>query len=226
MSSIENNLISIKSEIDKACRQAGRGAESVRLIVVTKAASIDQVREVVSAGVMDLGENKVQDALRKVGSIDGQVCWHFIGHLQRNKVRAVVGFAGWIHSMDSLRLAQAIDEAAYQIGKQQDVLLQVNVAGEESKYGVSIDEVADILDELMVYQNIKVRGLMTIAPLGDSSGASDVFGMLKAIFDRETGRTRPGMALDQLSMGMSQDFREAVAAGSTMVRIGSAVFRP
>lgn len=221
---ISDNIDAVRRTIYEACLGSGRDVADVRLIAVTKTVGIEEIHEAIRSGITDFGENRVRDALPKVAAVRGNAVWHFIGHLQTNKVRAVIGFAEWIHSLDSLRLASAIDDEAGTAQKRQKVLIEVNVADEPSKFGFKVDEVPEVLDELVHYRNLEVRGLMTMAPLGIGAKVSDIFNRLRELSEREQKKQRQGIDLDQLSMGMTQDYREAIKAGATMVRIGTAIF--
>lgn len=203
--------------------------DHVRLIAVTKFASLDQIRDAYAAGIHDFGENKVQDALEKIEKLP-EATWHFIGHLQSNKVNKVVGAFDWIHSVDSLELAEKISQRAQSLNIKQKILLQVNIAREDQKHGFLIENLIECLDKLISLPNCDVRGLMTIAPLqtnppqpGNMS-PDMVFAQLRSLRDKISAER--SIDLSEISMGMSQDFVHALQSGATMIRVGSYLFQP
>ncbi len=223
---IRENVKEVLSRIDAAVVRAGRGPGEVNLLAATKNRSPEEVDAAVSCGVKIAGENRAQELLEKVPRVLQTVEWHFIGHLQRNKVRLVVGSVELVHSMDSLSLASEIDERARQCGIIQSVLLQVNVAGEEAKSGFDAAELRGALEEAGRLQNVRIRGLSTIAPLAeDPEEVRWVFRRL-AELGRELGGEGGGFVCDVLSMGMTNDYEVAVEEGSTCVRVGTALFGP
>lgn len=226
---IADNLKSVTERIAKCCEKIGRPPDSVKLIAVTKEASIGQMNEAMASGASRFGENRVQDALIKYKAIGDKAEWHLVGHLQTNKVKDAVRIFSLIHSVDSLKLAQAIDKEAAKIGKCQSILIQVNTSGEESKFGISPEETPDLLKEASLYPNISIEGLMTIAPeAGDPETVRPHFKALRELLDK-TGsimKGRSGKAgYSALSMGMTNDFEIAIEEGSNMVRIGRAIFK-
>lgn len=224
MPTIAANIAFVESEIRRVCLEHKRDPQSVRLVAVSKTASVAQIQEAVRCGIKEFGENRAQDALPKARLLGRSVSWHFIGHLQTNKARAVVGFSEWIHSIDSVKLAIAVNSEALSIGKRQKVLLQVNIAEEQAKYGFEQSEVSSALDKLILLESLDVRGFMVMAPIGDSSFVSSVFRELRELAEDERSRLGCPEALTELSMGMTGDYREAIAEGSTMIRVGSAIF--
>jgi pyridoxal phosphate enzyme (YggS family) len=222
--SIKGNVDYLRNRISVACRKVGRDAADVTLLAATKNRSAEMVNEAVSAGVKVFGENRAQELVEKIGRVEGEIDWQFIGHLQRNKVKDVVGFVSLIHSVDSLKLAQEIDKRAGLIGRSQGVLLQVNVAGEESKFGASPSELNVLVENLNMLNNIEVKGLSTVAPLvADPERVRWVFSELRKL-GRELEREKENFAGAELSMGMSGDYEVAVEEGSTIVRLGTAIF--
>lgn len=215
---IADNLKSVRQRISRCCEKIGRPSEDVRLICVTKEAGIPQIEEALGLGVNDLGENRVQDLVAKYKVIGDRAVWHLIGHLQTNKARDAVKIASLIHSVDSIRLAKEIDKEAGKIGKVQDCLVQVNVSGEKSKFGIAPESVIDFIRELSLYPNINIKGLMTIAPeVEDPEEVRLCFRKLRELRDK--------INKDYwLSMGMSHDFEVAIEEGADMVRIGRAIF--
>jgi len=220
---IAENLQTIRTLIAKAATAASRSPDTVRLVAVSKTVGVPEVQAAYNAGQQGFGENRAQDLARKVPELPGDIEWHFIGRLQRNKVRAVVRSAVWIHSVDSVSLLQRIDRIAGEEGRRPTVLFEVNVSGETSKGGVPTVEAARLFEAAAVCRNLECRGLMTVAPF-DASDAElhRVFGELRELRDRLSREF--GLPLPDLSMGMSGDFGIAIAEGATIVRIGTAVF--
>lgn len=219
------NLQRVRDQVQQTAEKAGRRADSVRLVAVSKTVDAHRVREAHAAGHRDFGENRAQELQRKCVGLPTDCCWHMIGHLQRNKVRTVVGSAQWIHSADSVALLRRIDRIAGEEGGSPSVLLQINVSGEESKFGVEPAAAGELLETGLAAANLTVRGLMTMAPYGASSATCrHIFAGLRTLRDRLAASF--GCELPELSMGMSADFREAIAEGATMVRIGTAIFGP
>jgi pyridoxal phosphate enzyme (YggS family) len=220
---IADNLVSVTQRIARCCERSGRPTGSVKLVCVTKEVDVEDIQTAILAGVTDIGENRVQDAVAKFGSIGARVVWHLIGHLQTNKVKDAVRIFSLIHSVDSMRLAETIDGQAAKTGKVQDVLLQVNVSGEKTKFGLGPDAVEGVLEECSLLANIDVKGFMTIAPQADDpEEARPYFRRLREIRDyaEKSRKARYGI----LSMGMTDDFEVAVEEGATIVRVGRAIF--
>jgi len=214
---VADNLKIVTEKIAKCCEKAGRSPDSVRLVAVSKAASVADIEEAIKAGLSCFGENRVQDALVKYRAIDQKVEWHLVGHLQTNKVKDAVKIFSLIHSVDSLKLAQAIDKEAARLGKRQRILIQVNISGEESKFGIRPEETIDFLREVSLYSNVSVEGLMTIVPeVEDRETLRPYFRAMKELLS--------GTSYLTLSMGMTDDFEIAIEEGSNMVRIGRAIF--
>lgn len=228
MSIIHENLDKLEEKIQKACDKAGRKREEVLLIGVTKTRTADEVNEAVSWGITDVGENKVQEIQDKYDKVPGPVKWHMIGHLQTNKVKYIIDKVSLIHSVDKLKLAQEIDKRAGEHGLKADVLIEVNAAGEESKFGTDLDGarklIADVRENC---PNIRIKGLMTIAPATDNPEEVRVyFKELKQLFDEYKDIKDENMDFQHLSMGMSGDYEVAIEEGATMVRVGTAIFGP
>lgn len=222
---IAENLRSVTQRIAWCCEKAGRRPEEVELVCVTKEAGIPQIDEVLASGVRIIGENRVQDALAKHRVIRPKAAWHLVGHLQTNKVRDAVSIFSLIHSLDSVHLAGEIDKEAKRIGKVQDALVQVNVSGEKTKFGVTPAALTDIIEKVSLYQNISIKGLMTIAPAADNPEKSrPYFRALRELRDKINAVRCTQYAVRILSMGMTDDFEVAIEEGSTMVRIGRAIF--
>ncbi len=218
-------FLRVRSRIASAAERSGRDPLSVTLIGVTKGRTLSLLQEAVEAGIVDIGENRVQEAAVKFREFARPVRWHMIGHLQTNKTRDAVRIFDLIHSVDSRRLAQEIDKEAARINKVQEVLIEVKTSPEASKTGVAPQEAFALLEEAGRLAHIRVRGLMTIAPAVDApEKARSYFRQLKSIFDSYNARGREEARLKELSMGMSDDFEVAIEEGATMVRIGRALF--
>lgn len=224
--SVAENLAEIRSRIDELARSAGRNPGDVKLIAVSKTKPVPLIKEAVAAGALDLGENKPQEIVLKYPEFEGDnVRWHMIGHLQKNKVRHIIDKAELIHSVDSLALAEEINKRAEAIGKIQKILIQVNVTGEDSKSGVSPDDTAELCREISRLNNVRIMGLMTISVSGYTYEENKrVFDSLAALAAGIDGMKIDNVSMKELSMGMSHDFDAAIAAGATMVRVGTAIF--
>ena len=223
--SIAENLRSVRQRMDAAARAAGRDPGSVLLVGASKMNGADACREAVAAGIDALGENRVQEMTAKLAenAYDGAPL-HFIGHLQRNKVRQVVGRAALIHSVGSLELLEEIDRRAAKLELVQDVLLEVNIGGEESKSGFAPEELYAAADRARAFSSVRVRGLMTIPPVERTPhGNLPFFARVSELYV-DIGQNLYDNTFVYLSMGMSDDFEDAIAAGATMVRVGSAIF--
>jgi hypothetical protein len=221
---LERNLAGVRERIDAACDRAGRDPAAVRLVAVTKTVAADVARALAELGVRDLGENRVQEAKRKQGALaDLDVAWHMIGHLQTNKAKDAARRFALIHSVDSVHVAQALDRRGELEDKAVDVLVQVNVSGEESKYGLDAETAAATVREIVAFEHLSVRGLMTMAPfVDDPETVRPVFRELRKLADYLGD---DGLALTELSMGMTQDFEVAIEEGATIIRVGTALFR-
>ena len=224
--SIAENVKRIKEEMAEAAHKCGRNPEDILLCAATKMNDADAVRQAIAAGVDCCGENRVQELTQKLGENAYKgVPVHFIGHLQTNKVRQVVGKVDLIQSVDSLRLLQAIDKEAGNQGLVQDILLEINIGCEESKSGFSPEEIPEICEKVAVFPNIRVRGLMAIPPISHFPGENyKFFQKMYHLSVDITAKKYDNIRVDILSMGMSDDFADAVACGSTMVRVGTAIF--
>ncbi len=226
---ISENLNRIRARMAAACDRAGRAADSVRLVAVTKYAQLDWVRDLISAGQTVLGESRPQQLAARAEELATEpgipVEWHMIGHLQRNKVELVLPVATLIHSIDSPRLANRVSAVAAAREQPTAVLLEVNVSGEASKDGFTPDELRDVFDELAALPQLVLRGLMTMAPVVDEpSQARPYFARLRELRDELAARGSGTPTLTELSMGMSGDFEAAIEEGATIVRVGSSLF--
>jgi pyridoxal phosphate enzyme (YggS family) len=228
MGTITENVARIREEIREAALEAGRDPDGVLLIAATKMNDVSRVREAIAAGVDVCGENRVQEMLSKLalGAYDGAPL-HFIGHLQKNKVRQVVGVCELIHSVDSRELLQVISRCAENHGLVQDVLLEVNIGEEASKSGFSPEQIPDALAFASTLPAVRVRGLMAIPPICDFPEKNRPFFLaMRQLFVDNSEKKYDNTSMDFLSMGMSGDYAEAVRCGATMVRIGTGIFGP
>ena len=223
--SIKENIEKINSVKNAAARRAGRDGSEILLCAVTKTHPASDINEAIDAGITDIGENKVQEILDKYDEVK-PVRWHMIGHLQTNKVKYIIDKVSLIHSVDSYKLAEEINKRAAQHGIVMDILIQVNSAMEESKFGITTDETDSLIEEILKNcPNIRIRGLMCIAPFAENPGdAAKYFRAVKEIYDRYADVPREGLDFKYLSMGMSNDFETAIAEGSNLIRIGTAIF--
>ena len=223
--SIGSNIEYIKELKNNAAKKSGRDGEEVLLVAVTKLHGVDEINEAISCGITDIGENKVQEIMDKYDHVD-PVKWHLIGHLQTNKVKYIIDKVSMIHSVDSLKLAKEINKRAEQHNLTMDVLIQVNSAMEESKFGITTNEtgqmIQDILDEC---PNIKIKGLMCIAPFEDDPEDARVyFAEVKKLYDEYRKIENQNIDFKYLSMGMSNDFEVAIEEGSNLIRVGTSIF--
>ncbi|HRX42904.1 MAG TPA: YggS family pyridoxal phosphate-dependent enzyme [Clostridia bacterium] len=225
MSSICENYNSVLSRIRNACEKVGRNPREVTLVAVSKTVGIDEMNLAMQCGCLDFGENRVQDFLKKHEVFEGRARFHMIGHLQTNKVRNIVGKASLIHSVDSMRLLEEIEHRAAIANVVQDILIQVDVSGEESKFGAAYDEMMEMIEANENNRNVRIRGLMTMAPYDeDPEKVRWVFRKLKALQVDTRSKTFYNTSMEYTSMGMSNDFEVAVEEGADIVRVGSSIF--
>lgn len=219
---ISKNLKEIRMRMERAAAKRGVSSEEILLVAVTKTVAPETIKVAYTLGIKDFGENRVQEALPKIKLLPESIRWHFIGHLQSNKVKNVLPVFELIHSLDSIKLAGVIQKEGEKQNKKVNVLLQVNIGEEESKFGFKYEEVKDALEELVAYRNLKVLGLMTIAPfLPDPEEVRPYFRRLYQMFK---SIKIPGIEMKYLSMGMSNDFEVAIEEGANIVRLGTALF--
>lgn len=222
---ITENLEQVRKNIDEACRMAGRDPKEVTLIAVSKTKPVSMLKEAYDVGARCFGENKVQEIMDKHPQLPEDIQWHMIGHLQRNKVKYIVDKVSMIHSVDSLRLAQTIEQEAAKHNVCVPVLLEVNVAQEESKFGLKMDEVLPLIETIADFPHIKVQGLMTIAPYVENAEDNrDFFRQLKKLSVDIEAKNINNVSMSVLSMGMTGDYQVAVQEGATMVRVGTGIF--
>jgi len=225
--SISENLKSIRERIHRACSKVGRNADEVKLIAVTKTISVDRIKEAINCGINCLGENKVQEIVDKYPQIHGDIEWHMIGHLQTNKVKYITDKVSMIQSVDSIKLAQEINKRFKNSGRIIDILVEINIANEESKHGIDPSNVIEFIKTISSYDNLKVCGLMTVAPASyDMEEVRPYFKSMKKIFEDVKASCIDNVEMKYLSMGMTGDFEVAIEEGSNIVRIGSGIFGP
>jgi len=238
MAKISERIESLKGTIDSACARVGRDPNEIKLVIVTKSATIEAIKEVVRLGFTNLGENRVQQLKRVSAQVaefsqghDGDsawpktISWHMIGHLQRNKVRQVLPIASLIHSVDTLRLAEEINTSAAKLNLCPQILLQVNSSNEPQKYGVPVGAVTHLAEQIETLPNLKLIGLMTMAPLTHNKDVVRAcFVRARELFIEMCGEKIVGPHFTELSMGMSSDYEVAIEEGATILRIGSAIF--
>lgn len=222
---IRDNLEQVQKKIKEACDRAGRDTGEVTLISVSKTKPLSMLKEAYEAGARDFGENKVQELMYKLPEMPGDVRWHMIGHLQRNKVKYLVGKVYLIHSVDSLRLAEEISREALKQNTSVNILLEVNMAGEESKFGAAPEETTDLVSRISKLPGIHICGLMTIAPFVENAEDNrQYFRKLKQLSVDIKSKNIDNVSMDVLSMGMTGDYSVAVEEGATYVRVGTGIF--
>jgi hypothetical protein len=223
MNSVPENLAAIHQRIAAAAQRHGRSATAIQLVAVSKTHPAGLVQEALEAGQRVFGESRVQEALPKIDALPGGIAWHFIGHLQTNKIRKVSGRFALFHGVDNAPLAGQMNRIAGELGNTEGILLEVNVSGEPSKFGFEPEALRKGLEALLELPFLRVHGLMTMAPYSESpEAARPVFARLRELRDELSART--GHPLRELSMGMSGDFEQGIAEGATIVRVGSAIF--
>ncbi|HEY4643773.1 MAG TPA: YggS family pyridoxal phosphate-dependent enzyme [Bacteroidota bacterium] len=228
METISDNIRAVRQRIDDACRRAGRNPNEVTLIAVTKAFDSTRITEAVREGVCDIGENFVQELLGKREQVlDGNIRWHFIGHVQTNKVKSLVEVVHLIHSVDSYRVAEEVEKRASKVGRTVDVLLEVKTTGEATKYGVPPEEAKALVKKIAPFEHVRIRGLMTIGPFSpDPEESRPCFRKLRELSENIAAQSIENVEMTHLSMGMTNDFEVAVEEGATLVRLGTALFGP
>ncbi len=223
--SLADNLREVQGNIDEAVKRSGRSREDVTLIAVSKTKPVSMIQEVYDLGVRDFGENRVQEIMDKYDSLPDDIRWHLIGHLQTNKVKYIIDKVCLIHSVDSLKLAKEISREAMKHDLTVPILIEVNVAGEESKFGVSPEDLEQLIRDAAKLPGICIKGLMTVAPyVVDSEENRQVFVKMKQLSVDISRKSIDNVCMDYLSMGMSGDYTVAVEEGSTMVRVGTSIF--
>jgi pyridoxal phosphate enzyme (YggS family) len=237
---LTDNLKRIRDRIQAACERSRRRVEDVRLVAVTKTVEMDIIRTAVEAGLLDLGESRPQELAKRAAMLQEHLSrrqtlepaqtpsephWHMIGHLQRNKVRLVLPWAGMVHSVDSLRLAEEISSEAQRLGKVTPILIEVNVSGEKSKFGIAVGATSYLIEHITTLPGIRIAGLMTMAPLEENpENTRPYFARLRELLEDIRSERLAGPDFRQLSMGMSNDFEVAIEEGATLIRLGSVLF--
>lgn len=223
--SITENLSMVENKIAAACKRAGRERDEVKLIAVSKTQPVEAIREAIEYGINSFGENRVQELREKTEIIKDNLDWHLIGHLQTNKVKYVVGKVSLIHSLENIRLAEALDKEAAKLGITVDVLAEINVAKEASKFGVNPEDAENFISEVSKFPNINIKGLMTVAPYTDISEENrKYFRQLKKIMVDLNSKNIHNVSMNVLSMGMTGDYEVAIEEGATLVRVGTGIF--
>ena len=221
---ISENLLKVQENINNALIRAGR-KDDVTLITVTKTVDVQRINEAIKAGAKNLGENRVQEVMDKFDKINDKVNWHMIGHLQTNKVKYIIDKVCLIHSLDRISLAKEIDKRAKEKNIIKDVLLEVNIGEEESKFGLKKEEVVPFVESILNFENLRIKGLMTVAPFSEKpEDVRYVFRELKKLGENIESRHYENVEMKFYSMGMTNDYEIAIEEGSNMVRIGTAIF--
>lgn len=222
---IQENILTVQENIKRTCERAGRKPEEVTLIAVSKTKPLSMLEEAYAAGMREFGENKPQEMRDKAKLWDVPVHWHMIGTLQSNKIKYVVGTACMIHSVDSLALAMAIEKEAAKKELKMDILLEINMAKEESKHGFSETDVYEAVTEISKMPHLRLRGLMTVAPYTENAEENRIyFRKMKELLVDINSKNIDNISMDSLSMGMSSDYKVAIEEGATMVRVGTGIF--
>ena len=222
---IKENLKYIEDEIKKVCEKENIDKNTCNLIAVSKTKPIELIKEAYDYGIRDFGENKVQEILEKYEQLPKDIRWHMIGHLQTNKVKMILDKVEYIHSIDSLKLASVIDKEAKKKGIVVKGFLELNIVGEKTKFGFSVEELNSIIEELAVFGNLKIIGLMIVAPFVDIAEKNrEIFKKMKKIAVDINAKKIHNVEISELSMGMSGDYLVAIEEGSTFVRVGSSIF--
>lgn len=225
MQNIRENVAVVEAKIASAAKRAGRNPDDILLLAVSKTKPVEVIREAVDCGLTALGENKVQEIMDKFEPMGKGIHWHLIGHLQTNKVKYIIDKVDMIHSVESLRLAQEIDKRAAAAQVKMDILVEVNMAGEESKFGVRPEDTEAFLRELAKFDNVCVRGLMTVAPFVNDPEENRVyFRKMRELLVDMNAKKIDNISMDVLSMGMTGDYEVAIEEGATIVRVGTGIF--
>lgn len=222
---LKENLRKVEENIDAACKRAGRSRSEVTLIAVSKTKPIEMLEEVYNQNIRNFGENKVQELCEKIDQLPTDIHWHMIGHLQRNKVKYIVGRVALIHSVDTYRLAEEINIQAKKKNIIVPILVEVNIAGEESKFGTSAEDAILLVEDISKLENIRIKGLMTIAPYVENPEENrPYFRKIKQLSVDITNKNIDNVSMEILSMGMTGDYQVAIEEGATMVRVGTGIF--
>lgn len=224
--SIKQNLEEIQKKINNACKICGRNPADVTILAVTKTRTPEEINEAIELGIVNVGENRVQELIAKYDSVSDKARWHLIGNLQKNKVKYIADKVCMIHSVDSVSLAEEIDRRCKKTDKIMDILIEVNISGEESKSGISPDEIYNFIETVQNLENVKIQGLMTMAPrLAPEDELHGIFSSLASLSEDISSHGYKNVNMQYLSMGMSGDYEIAICEGSDIVRIGTALFK-
>ncbi|WP_370778180.1 YggS family pyridoxal phosphate-dependent enzyme [Roseburia sp.] len=222
---LKENLANVEKNIEQACKNAGRSRNEVTLIAVSKTKPVEMLQEIYDENIRDFGENKVQELCSKMEQLPSDIRWHMIGHLQRNKVKYIVGKVELIHSVDTYRLAEEINIQAKKQNVIVPILVEVNIAHEESKFGISAEDAILLVEEISRLENIRIKGLMTIAPYVENPEDNRLyFRKIKQLSVDITNKNIDNVSMEILSMGMTGDYMVAIEEGATMVRVGTGIF--
>ena len=222
---LKENLANVEKNIEQACKNAGRSRDEVTLIAVSKTKPVEMLQEIYDENIRDFGENKVQELCSKMEQLPSDIRWHMIGHLQRNKVKYIVGKVELIHSVDTYRLAEEINIQAKKQNVIVPILVEVNIAHEESKFGISAEDAILLVEEISKLENIRIKGLMTIAPYVENPEDNRLyFRKIKQLSVDITNKNIDNVFMEMLSMGMTGDYMVAIEEGATMVRVGTGIF--
>lgn len=222
---LKENLHTVETKIAEACARAGRNRDDVTLIAVSKTKPVEMLQEAYDNGIRDFGENKVQEMCDKIPQLPEDIHWHMIGHLQRNKVKYIIEKAALIHSVDTYRLAEEINIQAKKHGITVPILVEVNIAGEDSKFGTSAEDAILLVEEIAALENVRIRGLMTIGPyVVDAEENRPYFRKIKQLSVDITNKNIDNVSMEILSMGMTGDYEVAIEEGATMIRVGTGIF--
>ena len=222
---LKENLANVEKNIEQACKNAGRSRDEVTLIAVSKTKPVEMLQEIYDENIRDFGENNVQELCSKMGQLPSDIRWHMIGHLQRNKVKYIVGKVELIHSVDTYRLAEEINIQAKKQNVIVPILVEVNIAHEESKFGISAEDAILLVEEISKLENIRIKGLMTIAPYVENPEDNRLyFRKIKQLSVDITNKNIDNVFMEILSMGMTGDYMVAIEEGATMVRVGTGIF--
>ena len=225
MGEIQQNIIDIEQRITAAAQKSGRKREDILLLAVSKTIDVPRIKQAVDCGLKELGENRVQEILEKYDTMGKDVCWHLIGHLQTNKVKYIINKVKMIHSVESIKLAEEIDKRAKQSNVIMDILVEVNIADEQSKFGVTPKETLSFIKNIAFLDNIRIKGLMTVAPFVDNPEENrDCFRRMRQLLVDINEEKIDNVNMNVLSMGMSNDFEVAIEEGATIVRVGTNIF--
>ena len=222
---IQDNYLSVKDRVKQACMRASRDEKEVLLIAVSKTRTFDEIDEAAKAGARVFGENKPQELREKADALNKEYEWHMIGHLQTNKIKYIVERAALIHSVDSYRLAEAVNKEAEKRNMTANILVQVNIAEEESKFGLNLEEVETLIRQIALLKHVKIKGLMTVPPFVENPEDNRVhFQNMRHLFIDIKEKNIDNVDMNELSMGMTGDFEVAIEEGATMVRVGTGIF--